>query len=92
MLEHLTELDAGALVAAYLPFVRADGRVIVIVPQPAGQRSDPTHVHYVDGAVVGRLASRNGLEVTSLRSFPFPSVVGWGFRHNETVAVCRRRS
>ena len=65
--------------------------MIVIAPQPAGQRSDPTHVHFVDAATLDRLAAALDLELVSVGSFPFPRPAGWLFRHNETVAVCRRR-
>jgi SAM-dependent methyltransferase len=49
VLEHLEE-DAGvSLISSYLRFLRPDGKIVVITPQAAGQRSDPTHVRLVGG-------------------------------------------
>lgn len=89
VLEHLVPSAAGALVAAYVPFVRAGGTVIVITPQEAGQRSDATHVTFLDHAAVRNLLVPLGLRVVEQRSFPFPRPVGRVFRHNEFVTVAR---
>lgn len=90
VLEHMTEAEAIELVDAHLRFVRPGGRIIVITPQERGQRSDPTHVEFVDGDAVRDLAERLELEVVSIGSFPFPRAVGRIFTHNETVSVLRR--
>lgn len=87
VLEHLTLDAAAGLVAAHLRYVRAGGTVIVITPQEAGQRSDATHVTFLDHAAVARLLTPLGLRVTVQRSFPFPRAVGRVFRHNESVTV-----
>ncbi len=90
VLEHLTPDDGTALLRGYLPYLRAGGRVILICPQEAGFRSDPTHVSFLDGPALERVAAECGIVVTSVRSFPFPRLAGRLFPHNETVFVGRK--
>ncbi|MCI0425444.1 MAG: class I SAM-dependent methyltransferase [Actinobacteria bacterium] len=90
VLEHMTNREASRLVADYLGHLAHDGRVVVIVPQEAGFRSDPTHVEPVNRPVLERLASDNRLVVELIYSFPFPRPIGRVFRHNETVALLRK--
>ena len=90
VVEHLDDADVDRLLATYLPFLGDDGRVIVITPQERGQRSDPTHVRYVDAETIAGIAARHGLRVHSIRSFPFPKPIGKVFTYNETVAVLDR--
>lgn len=87
VLEHMTPDEAVGLLRAYVPYVRPGGRVHVIVPQEAGQRTDATHVTFLDGADVVDLAHRAGLRSGEPRSFPFPRVVGRVFPYNETVCT-----
>ncbi len=89
VLEHLDEEAGAALLRRYLPYLRPGGKVVVIVPQPAGQRTDPTHVRLIDRAALARLASLLGLGVVSAQSFPFPRPIGRVFRYNEDVSVLR---
>lgn len=87
VIEHLASGEAEQLVRSYLPHVRPGGRVILITPQEAGQRSDPTHVEFVDGAAARRLLAALGLREERVNSFPFPRQVGRIFVHNETIAI-----
>ncbi len=89
VLEHLEPGEAAALLATYVPYVRPGGKVIVITPQEAGQRSDATHVAFVDFARADDLVAAAGVRVERHRSFPFPRPVGRYFRHNEFVTVGR---
>jgi SAM-dependent methyltransferase len=91
VIEHLEAAVGEALVASYLPYVRAGGQVILICPQPAGFRSDATHVTYYDGPALSQLAARLGLDAATVRSFPFPAVAGRVFPYNEFVLVARTR-
>jgi 2-polyprenyl-3-methyl-5-hydroxy-6-metoxy-1,4-benzoquinol methylase len=87
VLEHMDE-DAGvSLISSYLRSLRPSGKIVVITPQAAGQRSDPTHVRLIGEHEVSRLFSRLGVEVESARSFPFPRPVGRFFTYNETVVT-----
>ncbi|HVU49741.1 MAG TPA: class I SAM-dependent methyltransferase [Polyangia bacterium] len=89
VVEHMTFPEATALVRGYLSYVRPGGRAAFIVPQPAGFRSDATHVEPYDAAKLRRLAAELGLAVERCYSFPFPSLAGELFPHNETVLVAR---
>jgi hypothetical protein len=87
VLEHLSADEGENLLRQYLPYIRAHGRVVLICPQHAGFRTDPTHVTFLEGRHLERLAERCGMSGTSVRSHPFPGAVGRVFAHNETVLV-----
>lgn len=89
VLEHMTNSEASALVGRYLGYLQPGGRVVFIVPQEAGFRSDVTHVDPVDADVIEGLAKDHGLRIERLYSFPLPGLFGRVFRHNETVALLR---
>ena len=89
VLEHLAPGEAQQLVQTYLPYLRADGTVVIITPQEAGQRSDATHVTFLDFAEVRRLCDALGLRVVAQRSFPLLRPAGRVFKHNEFVTVAR---
>lgn len=88
--EHMSEEQAVALLAGYLDLVRAGGRVVVITPQEAGQRSDPTHVTFMDFAAVERVLRGAGCSVDARYSFPLPRLAGKVFKYNEFVVLARR--
>ena len=90
VLEHMTHAEASDLVGSHLPYLRPGGTVVIIVPQPAGYASDPTHVEFVDRAAITAIEEAHGLESVRLYSFPFPPAVGKVFLHNETIAVSRK--
>jgi SAM-dependent methyltransferase len=90
VLEHLSPTEGSALLPQYLPYLRPEGRVILICPQEAGFRSDPTHVAFLDSSALRSLAVERGIAVTKVGSFPFPRAVGRLFPHNETVLVGRK--
>lgn len=89
VLEHMRAPEAEALLAEYLPYVRAGGRAVLITPQEAGFASDPTHVELVDFAALDRLARATGLVPERAYSFPFPRAAGKAFKYNEFVLVAR---
>ncbi len=90
VLEHMSFDQASDLVGDYLPFLRPGGKVVVIVPQEAGFRSDPTHVAFLDLDDIARIEASHGLTRERGYSFPFPRFVGRFFLYNETVAVSRK--
>ena len=90
VLEHVDADVAEELVRTYLPYLRADGRVVFITPQEVGYRSDDTHVRFVDASELERHAASLGLRVTRSYSFPFPRPVGKVFAYNEFVVVTER--
>jgi len=91
VLEHMRRAAAAALIAQWLPLLRGGGRVVLIAPQEAGFRSDPTHVEFLDEAALRELLSGAGCVIERAYSFPFPRVVGRAFPYNEFVAIGRRQ-
>ena len=89
VLEHMPRTEAKALLAAYLPYVRAGGQVVLITPQEAGHRSDETHVAFTDLDALTDIAGAAGLAVERRYSFPLPRAFGRLFTHNEFVLVAR---
>ncbi len=92
VLEHMDASDADRLMQRYLPFLRQDGRVVIITPQEMGFRSDKTHVRFVDFGTLERHADAVGLLTDRFYSFPFPRWAGLIFPYNEFVFVGRRAS
>jgi hypothetical protein len=89
VVEHMRFAEAIELVGRYLPYVRAGGKVILVTPQEAGYRSDPTHVEFAPAERLATLLDHLGIGVEQSSSFPFPRPVGRVFRHNEFVVVGR---
>lgn len=90
VVEHMTLDEACGLVGEYLGYVRGGGRVVLIAPQEAGYRSDPTHVEFMDLAALEEILTSQRIAPERSYSFPFPRFVGRIFPHNEFVAVGRR--
>ena len=87
VLEHLEPEAASALLRQYAVFVRSGGRVVLITPQEAGYRSDPTHASFVARERLRQLLVDAGAEPLSSYSFPLPRFCGRLFPHNEFVAI-----
>jgi SAM-dependent methyltransferase len=88
--EHMAHADFVCLLREYVPVLRPDGRVVVITPQEAGFRSDPTHVHFLDLDGIRAAVEEVGFTPVREYSFPFPRVAGHLFAYNEFVSVSRR--
>jgi len=88
--EHMTEDQAVALLQAYMPTLRSEGRLILIAPQEAGFRSDPTHLELMDFTRLARISGRLGFQPERAFSFPFPRWVGRLFTYNEFVVVGKK--
>jgi len=87
VLEHTTIAEGKELLESYLPHLKPGGRILLITPQMAGQKSDPTHVRFLDAeALRQQIAELGGVEIKS-RSFPFPRFAGGLFRYNESQAI-----
>jgi SAM-dependent methyltransferase len=86
--EHMTRPQVIELLSRYLPYLKSDGRLIVITPQERGFESDATHVEFMDEAALRDILRTLGFEKTTVRSFPLPRMpFGKIFRYNEFVAV-----
>ena len=70
MLEHLDEPTGVDLITGYMPYLRDGATVVIITPQERGQRSDATHVRFMDDAALTALAEqvRAGRSTGSRRS------------------------
>jgi hypothetical protein len=86
----MTEEEAADLLAPYEPLVRPGGQLIMMTPQEAGFRSDPTHVQFMDFEPLARIARRVGFAPGRAFSFPFPRPIGRWFVYNEFVVVARK--
>lgn len=87
VIEHMSESDAVTMVKSYLPFLGAGGRICLITPQPAGYRSDSTHVRFVDFDGLAALCRILDFDVQRRYSFPLPRFAGGAFRYNEFVVL-----
>jgi len=85
VIEHLTPDQATDMLATYLPYVRAGGRVVLITPQERGFATMPTHITFTDTGALTRLCTDAGLLVRTQRSFPLPRSAGRWFVYNEFV-------
>lgn len=90
VLEHLDQPTADTLVRDYIPFLKPEGRVVIITPQEAGFKSDDTHVRFVDWRALDELARAAGLQPLQAYSFPLPRWAGRIFPYNEFVFIASR--
>ncbi len=88
--EHMREDEVVPLLQQYEALLRSNGKLILIAPQEAGFRSDPTHVVLMDFERLTRISDRLGFELERAFSFPFPRWVGRLFTYNEFVVVSRK--
>jgi SAM-dependent methyltransferase len=89
--EHMTSGEAGSLLSSHARFLRPEGRAVLICPQEAGFRSDPTHVEFMDFGKLRSILQSSGFSPTREYSFPFPRLAGRFFPYNEFVAIGTRR-
>ncbi len=89
VIEHMSGDEAISVVSDHLRYVRRGGKLVLITPQEAGYRSDPSHVRFVDFAGLAALCVSVGTQVVRMFSFPFPRFFGRVFRYNEFVLVAR---
>ena len=87
VLEHLDEATGVELIRSYLPYLGDGARVVLITPQERGQRSDSTHVRFMDAAALRALVDQCGLVLGKISSFPLPRWFGRWFVYNETVTI-----
>ncbi len=90
VVEHMTLPEAASLLRDYLDLVHAGGTVVVITPQEAGFRSDPTHVEFMDFEKVDCVLRDAGVEPVRRYSFPLPRFTGKIFKYNEFVSIGRK--
>ena len=64
---------------------------VTIIVSSSWQSEIHSHVEFVDAAVIAKIEMAYGLEPIRTYSFPVPRSAGRIFRHNETVAISRKR-
>ncbi|MCI0674129.1 MAG: hypothetical protein L0Y64_27090, partial [Myxococcaceae bacterium] len=85
--EHMQREEAAELVRSYAPLVKPRGKLILVTPQEAGHRRDPTHVEFMDFVALSSIVQRAGFRSVRAYSFPFPRALGSLFAYNEFVSV-----
>ena len=87
VMEHLKKEEAINLLRIYTPFIKSDGKIIIITPQEAGFASDPTHVTMMNHEQVSKILNDFCKPNILQYSFPFPLVVGKFFKYNENISI-----
>jgi 2-polyprenyl-3-methyl-5-hydroxy-6-metoxy-1,4-benzoquinol methylase len=90
LVEHLPADEAVDVLAGYVPYLKPAAKLVLITPQEAGYRSDPTHIHFADFTYLDHLAASLGFIVERSFSFPLPRPAGRVFKYNEFITVARR--
>ncbi|WP_036477033.1 bifunctional 2-polyprenyl-6-hydroxyphenol methylase/3-demethylubiquinol 3-O-methyltransferase UbiG [Myxosarcina sp. GI1] len=85
--EHMKQNEAIELLEKYLTFLKPKGKLIVMTPQEAGYKSDPTHIEFMNFPKLRNIANQIGFKVFKEYSFPFPRVMGHCFIYNEFISV-----
>jgi hypothetical protein len=88
--EHMSLDEAVALLSSHVRFLRRNGRVVLICPQEAGFRTDPTHVEFMDFGKLRRILAACGFAPIREYSFPLPRLAGRVFPYNEFVSIGAR--
>ena len=88
--EHMRREEVVSLINEYIVFVRYGGGVIIITPQEAGFRSDPTHVEFMNFELIARVVDEANLNLLKQYSFPFHRYFGRIFRYNEFVTIAQK--
>ena len=92
VLEHVSQEDSDEIIAAYLPYLRPNGKLVLICPQEKGFPTDPTHIRWVDETELRATGDRNEFHEIRNYSFPFPRFMGKFFTYNEFVYVGQRNT
>lgn len=90
VLEHMSFMDASALVGEYAPYLKQRSKMLFITPQEAGFKRDASHVEFMDFKKLKSLLEAHRFSPASAISFPFPRPVGYLFPYNEFVVLGER--
>jgi len=80
--EHTRKPEFVRLLSGYVDLIKSSGRLIIITPQEAGFRSDPTHVEFMDLPKVRECVNEVGFTPVREFSFPLPRLLGRVFPYN----------
>lgn len=91
ILEHLSFDEAVALVLKYIQCVKSGGRIVFIVPQLAGYKTDPTHKTFFDFPLFESLVGEiKKLCYIKHLYYPFHNCFGSFFKQNELIVLCKK--
>jgi SAM-dependent methyltransferase len=85
--EHMSQDEVVELLQQYIDFLKPGGKLLLITPQEAGYKSDPTHCEFMDFSKLSNISNRLGFTMLQQYSFPFPRFVGNLFTYNEFISV-----
>jgi len=85
--EHMRRDEIVSLLNEYLVYLRPGARVVIITPQEAGHRSDPTHAEFMDFEMLSGIMQDAGLIELTHYSFPLARLFGKIFKYNEFVVI-----
>jgi SAM-dependent methyltransferase len=85
--EHMTQSEVVELLGSYLHPLKSGGKLIMISPQEAGYRSDPSHIEFMDFLKLRSMNRQLGFKPLYQYSFPFPRFFGRFFTYNEFIVV-----
>lgn len=88
--EHMRRDEIVSLLNEYLVYLRPRARVVIITPQEAGHRSDPTHAEFMDFEMLAGIMQDAGLIELTHYSFPLARLFGKIFKYNEFVVIGRK--
>ena len=89
VIEHMTPEENIKVLNSYLPYLKKDGKIIIICPQEKGYKTDQTHVALYDFNDLAKLLKEINFAVHKKHSFPFPRVAGKLFTYNEFVVTAK---
>lgn len=92
VMEHMDHASGVALLEEYLPYLSPGGRIVLIMPQEAGYRTDPTHVRLVGFDEARALVEAVGFTTVRSFSWPLPRRFGPKLSSNEFVVVAERHA
>jgi len=85
--EHMRREEVVSVLREYMPYLRAGARIVLITPQEAGYKSDPSHVEFMDFEALMNILREVGVRVLRQYSYPLPRMLGKVFKYNEFVMI-----
>lgn len=92
VVEHMRQNEAVKLLKRYEYLLKQGGKFIIITPQEAGYKKDPTHVEFMNFAKLRYIIKELKCEILKEYSFPFPRILGYLFIHNEFISVAAKNA
>ena len=93
VLEHIEYENQASTLERYLPYLKANSKIMLITPQEAGHHATQSHITWTDFARLEQiiLEASNQFKVIQKYSFPFPRIMGKLFKYNEFNIVASKK-